>query len=101
MLEKSLQEELMVLFEIQDAPPERQQAFFSALEDLVNQITIDTVLEQLPKENLNEFLLLLEEELSGEKAVAFAKEKIPNLSQILEKKIREEVVELKKEVENE
>ncbi len=99
MLAKDLQEELLELFDIREAAQEKQQSFLNSLEDLVNQITIDTILEHLPTEDVKQFLLLTEEEESGEKAVAFAREKIPNLDQLLEQKVREELRFLRKEEE--
>lgn len=97
MLPESVKDNLLKIFNIEQADKEKQEEFLSSLESLVTTITIDLILELLTDEEKEIFLKLNTEDQQGDKAINFAKEKIPGLEEKIGEKVKEEMTRLKDE----
>lgn len=90
MLPQQTRDDLLSFFSLTQDSDKAGQTI-EQFEDLALHILIDTVLEQLDKEKSNQFVLLLIDPKKSEETITFAKQHIPELEQIVQKKLEQEI----------
>ncbi len=80
--------DILEYFNISKALPAAQDAFFTAFEDLAQQVTITCILENLDHNNQAVFLNYLTQDNDEQKAMDFARQQIPDLDEQLKKQMQ-------------
>ncbi len=88
-----LKKSLLGYFQLEEAPAEKQETFIDSLSELGSTIALNTTLEGLSEDDALIFLRLCEEE-QDEKALSFARGKIPDLDTKIAKAIDTALQEL-------
>lgn len=88
-----LKQSILKHFALENDPLEKQEKFLQSLEQLSNQVALNTILSKLSDDECLIFLRLCE---NGEdqKALEYAKQKYPNLEQEIVQQISQAVEEL-------
>ena len=91
MITGSVANMLLKVLNVENANKRKQEDLLAVLEAFCEQTLINCICANLNKEDLPNFLKLLKEEESGEKALVLARVKIPDLDNKLKKIIEEEI----------
>lgn len=91
ILPQAVKDSLRELFKIENADPAKQAEFLASFEELAKEIALNCILDELNDADARIFLKLSEEDKTGDKALEFAKSKIPDLETKISQKIGEEI----------
>lgn len=85
------QQNITSLFTLDALSPDEKEKLFASLEELSLQATLDLVLDHLDTQSAKQFLEYIQSDETGEKAVAFAKERIPLFETLLQERMQQEL----------
>lgn len=91
MFSQIIQDSLLKVLKVENAQPKVKAELLASFEELAHQITVDYILGELDKSDGLVFLGLLDKDTTGEEAIKFAQEKIPNLESKITKRLEEEI----------
>ncbi len=91
MFSQVINDSLLKTFGIDQADPAKQQKFLDSFSQLAEEIVLQCAMANLQGQDLQTFLQLLAEDESGDKALQFAQEKIPDFTTKLQNLMQEEM----------
>lgn len=94
MLQHTMKTALLKRFAIEHADEQVKEDFLTAFETLTYDVTIEYIVSQLDNAGAKTFIACMEQDVTGEKALAFAREKIVDLENKLSRRIEEEIKQL-------
>lgn len=93
-MQQAVKTALLQRFAIEEVDEQVKEDFIATFETLAYDVTIDYIVSQLDNASVKTFISYLEQDATGEKALAFAREKISSLDSKLSKRIEEEIKQL-------
>lgn len=94
MLPKEIQNYLLKYFKLEKADSQKKEELLRNIDNLFNEIIINSILSNLDDTDAKMFFQLLEEDKTGSKVIDFAKQKITNLDTKLKEIIFQEIKNL-------
>lgn len=88
-----LKNSILKYFQIENASPQRQEKFLQSIDRLGNEVSLSTILDSLTENDCLIFLKLCEDG-DDDKALQYARLKIPNLDTLVAQEISKALQEL-------
>lgn len=91
MLTPAINNSLLKVFGIENADAAKQQEFLDSFSELAEEIVLQCAMANLQGTDLQTFLQFLSEDETGDKAIQFAQQKIPDFAVKLQTLMQEEM----------